>query len=251
LEIARLLLGVLVATALPASVPFLRKRRFAALLFSSAFCWYAVLPVLDDWAASFVWVATIAVSQVYTHLRRRSAGEASRYTFQLLVRELGWTIKPAAVAGLALLPIAIAWIAFHGSQSVHALADSVGQDRVAVTVSGLLLAIFVSNDLAYLAIRPYLSRLRNTNGTHGSIVPSGIYVGWVERAVIFSFVAGGQADAAALAVAAKALIRLPEVQEQDKGSIMGEYIIVGTLASVLASIAAAVFVRLALGLSAL
>jgi hypothetical protein len=248
LETARLLLGVLVATSLPASVPALRRRPALALVFSSAFAWYAILPTLDRWAAAFTWLAAVTASQLNCLLRRRLSADASVHRLSGLLRRSKDARTPVTVAAFLLVPVGTAWIALHGSRYGRALAESAGSDEFAVAVSGLLLAVFVGNDLAYLAVRPYFSKL-SESGT--SIVPSGIYIGWVERAVIFAFVAGGQADAAALAVAAKALIRLPQVQDEAKGSILGEYIIVGTLASVLASILAAVAVRLALGLPAL
>lgn len=218
---------------------------------SGVFGCYAVLPALNGWAASFTWVTAVAASQANVFLRGDPSGETSSRTFRDAFNDLNKADKPGIVAGLVFLPVPVAWVAFYGEQYAGALTRSAGSDNVAVVVSGLLLVVFVGNDLAYLAVRPYLSRLSTSGANADSIVPSGIYVGWVERAVIFTFVAGGQADAAALAVATKALFRLPEVQDEEKGSILGEYIIVGTLASALISISGAVAVRLALGLSAL
>jgi hypothetical protein len=245
------MLGVLVTAALPASVPALRNRPLLALLFSALFGWYAVLPTLDGWAAAFTWLIAVGAALVSCRLRRDSSGKHSLFGPLKLREVFRHTATGTLITAMAVVPLLIAWVAFYGEQHLRALTTSAGRDEVAVVTSGLLLAAFVGNDLAYLAVRPYLPKLKASSDNFDSIVPNGIFVGWVERAVIFAFVAGGQSDAAALAVAAKALIRLPEVQDEQKGSILAEYIIVGTLASVLVSIVAAVAIRLALGLSAL
>ncbi len=251
MEIARLLLGILVAVALPASVPNLRRRPILALLFSITFASYAILPVLNGVAACISFFSTILASHGNNFVRCSLAGDGFSQSLRDAFKGMGRAVTLLVVLGLMVVPVVVGWISFFGHRYATAVTLSVGNDKVAIAVSGLMLAVFVGNDLAYIAIRRYLPLLTVTSPGAISIVPSGLYVGWVERAVIFSFVAGGQADAAALAVAAKALFRLPEVQDEEKGSVLGEYIIVGTLASVLASIMCAILVRLALGLSVL
>jgi hypothetical protein len=203
------MLGILVAVALPASVPSLRRKPMFALIFSASFALYAIIPVLDGWAA----VITVAVATLASHgmnfVRCSLSGDEF---FQNIRHSIGSTRRIVTIAillALAIAPVAFGWVFFQEGSSAHALTSFVGDDRVSIVASGLLLAVFVGNDLAYLAVRRYLSKLDKEGSSAASIVPSGLHVGWIERAVIFVLMAGGQADAAALAVAAKALFRLP------------------------------------------
>lgn len=66
---------------------------------------------------------------------------------------------------------------------------------------------------------------------------------------MFAFIAGGQPSAAALAITAKTLVRIPDLQSHPKAFV--EYVLIGTYASLLVALTFAVFVRLALGLSPL
>jgi hypothetical protein len=66
---------------------------------------------------------------------------------------------------------------------------------------------------------------------------------------VFAFIAGGQPSAAALAITAKTLVRIPDLQSHPKAFV--EYVLIGTYASLLVALTFAVFVRLALGLSPL
>ncbi|GAA0560475.1 hypothetical protein GCM10010172_49480 [Paractinoplanes ferrugineus] len=131
------------------------------------------------------------------------------------------------------------------SETERVLVDN----RIAVVVITALLAIFSTNDIVLTIVRPYVRVLDASDDKVSALAPSGIYLGWIERALVFAFVASSQADAAALTIAAKSLVRLPEVQRDQE--IFGEYVIVGTLASSLAATLLAVAGRLALGISPL
>ena len=252
MEVARLMLGIVVSVAFPASIPNLRRRPLIALLCATALALYAILPVLNGLGAALTVLVAVIASHAMNFFRCSVAGEdfaeKLRHTWKDIRNHASTLV---IILFLVVAPLAVGWISFYRGKYADALTESIGSNEFAIALLGLMLAVFVGNDIAYLAVRKYISKLTAGGPDAISIVPSGLYVGWIERAVIFSFVAGGQADAAALAVAAKALFRLPEVQDEEKGSVLGEYIIVGTLASVLASIAAAIAVRLALGLSAL
>jgi hypothetical protein len=97
----------------------------------------------------------------------------------------------------------------------------------------------------YVTVRPLVKRLGSEGENLLQLLPNSEYIGWTERALVFIFVAGGQADAAALAIAVKSLARLPNVGDHAKG--FTEYFLLGTLASLLAAVAVAVLVRIALG----
>jgi len=60
---------------------------------------------------------------------------------------------------------------------------------------------------------------------------AGKYIGWVERILILTFIVGGYETAVGFLLAAKALVRYPEIQEDTRGHF-AEYFLVGTLTSV-------------------
>ncbi|HWS39444.1 MAG TPA: hypothetical protein VN408_42710 [Actinoplanes sp.] len=253
MEISRLVLGVLVAIALPGSISALRDRLPLAALVSLFLSLYAVVPVLNGWEAFAVTfsavIAAICTLLLRNHLTKDAeSGKNEPATAPFPFRTSGLA---ALLILVSAFPIGLTLVAYYGNDAMAHLMESTGGNATAIVLFGLLAAVFIGNDVAYLSVLPLIRKLRTEKDGGAALVPQGQHVGWIERSVIFSFVAGGQADAAALAVAAKALIRLPQVQDEKEGSAVGEYIIVGTLASVVASIAAAVIVRLALGLPAL
>ncbi|WP_147315438.1 hypothetical protein [Asanoa ferruginea] len=228
------------------------------LLFTGIYGAYTVFPVIDGWAAFSVWFVTIVAGQADVLIRKSTTRPiiavetaADRTTSTGILRRFGIAAASAPSTALVVVPIVVAWLAFYGASSGKAVTRLIQSDEIGIVISGLLLAVFVGNEVVALFVRRYLPLLGQAQGGVNRIVPLGIYVGWVERAVVFAFVAGGQSDAAALAIAAKALVRLPQVQDEQKGSILGQYIIMGTLSSTLISVIAAVAVRLAIGLPAL
>jgi hypothetical protein len=60
---------------------------------------------------------------------------------------------------------------------------------------------------------------------------AGKYIGWVERILILTFVVGGYEAAVGFLLAAKAVVRYPEIKEGTK-SHFAEYFLIGTLTSV-------------------
>lgn len=84
-------------------------------------------------------------------------------------------------------------------------------------------------------IRTLLVQIRavETGGSEGA----GRWIGILERLIIFSLVVIGEADAAGLVVAAKAILRFPEIAG-DEPHLSAEYVLIGSLASWLVAIAA-------------
>lgn len=257
MEPARLLLGMVVAIALPMSVPPLQGRRLAAVAFTGLYAAYAILPILDGWRAAVVWLmATLAgqgdalrARNLYKPIPTSRLRDYSK-TVTERMRAWGVTVASRKSGFLFLLPILVASAIFYGSTSIATIRHTLSDHRIAIVLSGLLLAVFVGNELVALVVRPHIAALGDNSESANQILPQGLHLGWIERALVFVFVAGGQADAAALAVAAKSLARLPALQ-RDEGNTLGQYVIVGTLTSTLIALVAGVVVRLSLGLSAL
>lgn len=90
------------------------------------------------------------------------------------------------------------------------------------------------------AIRTLLVRIRAVE-TGGS-ERAGRWIGVLERLIIFALVVAGEADAAGLVVAAKAILRFPEITG-DEPHLSAEYVLIGSLMSWLVAIAAAMGIR--------
>jgi len=95
------------------------------------------------------------------------------------------------------------------------------------------------------AIRLLLSQIRavETGGSEGA----GRWIGTLERLLIFLLVVGDEAGAAALVVAAKAILRFPEITG-DEPHLSAEYVLIGSLASWLLGIAGGLAARTILGI---
>ena len=60
---------------------------------------------------------------------------------------------------------------------------------------------------------------------------AGKYIGWLERSLVVTFIVGGYPDGIGLLLAAKALVRYPEIKNDEKYHF-AEYFLIGTLTSV-------------------
>lgn len=266
MELARLWLGLTVALILPLDLPVLRRTYAIPAIFTLIYSAYASFPLLAAWKSVLISVAAALVStSAVARLRRRSTQAqeknnpvqdpgltpitAETFDWRQIARTTRGVVGSGTAGEIATLGLvivlALAAAALYGSTIIHHLRHVWLNNSVALVLSGLLISMFVANHLVYLAVRPLLGKL----GSHGEdliqLIPNSEYIGWIERALVFIFVAGGQADAAALAIAAKSLARLPNVRDHAGG--FTEYFLVGTLASLLVAVAVAVLVRIALG----
>lgn len=114
---------------------------------------------------------------------------------------------------------------------------------VAVGVA-VLLGVLLTAPSNWL-IRQILTNVRAvaSGGTDGA----GRWIGILERLLIFLLVLGDEAGAAALVVAAKAILRFPEISG-DEPHLGAEYVLIGSLSSWLLAIAGGLIARSALGL---
>jgi len=73
---------------------------------------------------------------------------------------------------------------------------------------------------------------------------AGKYIGWLERSLVLTFIVTGYPEGIGFLLAGKALVRYPEIKEDQKGHF-GEYFLIGTLTSVaLALLAGLALVKL-------
>lgn len=106
-----------------------------------------------------------------------------------------------------------------------------------IVVAGSLLLTFPSN----YAVRFVLSRARGVRVP--AEIGAGRWIGTMERLLIYVLVLIGEPGAAGLIVAAKSLLRFPEITGPDS-RLSPEYVLVGSLASWLCAFAIAAGVRL-------
>ncbi|MFD6755465.1 hypothetical protein [Micromonospora gifhornensis] len=257
MELARLLLGLLVAGLLPYCFRAARQRPVATQAFTMLYAAYAVFPTLPGWRAWAVWLAVtlssalrIAPAVQPDPRRVREAWRNWRITRQASPHG---PLRPSTYLQSKLtLPavvLASALAAFYGMTILGQAKDLWLHDRLSVLLSGFLLAVFVGNLVVVRVVRPYRQALPKEDREVGSL-HLGTRLGWIERALVFIFITAGQPEAAALAITAKSLVRIPEVREH-QGTGFGQYVIVGTLTSLLIAVAVGILVRVALGLPAL
>lgn len=145
------------------------------------------------------------------------------------------------------------WVGFTLDQVAHLAAVAAVSSWIAAPSMEGALAPFhgvVDGGLAYLYLAGYVgvvfggdflvqkitvSFLRKIDpgaaGEKPGLPAAGRYIGWVERFLIMTFLVTGYGEAIGFLLAAKALVRLPEIQKDPKGHF-AEYFLVGTLTSV-------------------
>ena len=101
-------------------------------------------------------------------------------------------------------------------------------------VAAVVLVVAAMTAPANWFIRYLLVQVRAapTGGAEGA----GRWIGTLERLIILLLVVGDEAGAAALVVAAKAILRFPEITGEEP-HLSAEYVLIGSLASWLVAIA--------------
>ncbi|MFJ8868488.1 hypothetical protein ACIRD6_22320 [Streptomyces sp. NPDC102473] len=154
--------------------------------------------------------------------------------------------------------MAVALAAVTGVLTAGARASSVGaellrNDTLTVMLSALLIAVFGGGALVKAATDPVVDEVYSLptgpkrDAALALIRSGGRSIGLFERGLLFSFLAAGQPEAAALVLAAKALARAPV----DHVNHASKYFLIGTLASVIAALIMSVAARAAVGLPVL
>ncbi|MBT2211125.1 MULTISPECIES: hypothetical protein [Actinomadura] len=277
METARILIGLIVAVLLPDSLPVVRRSFLFRTVMAGLYGIWVMTPLLSIWVTTLLcllaifWSCSLRVWEKAVDGNQGGNGKpAGRSTDRLfgiriyLTRILQRGRQEAAIT--------LRWARLH-SKSPHrrsvgsALTLSVTTaillgafsfdgpprdvlailtgNRAVVVVSGFLAATFVSHEVVARIYAQFDRKAPRLRTEIFSFSEAYGYIGWFERALVFAFVASGQAAAAALAIAAKSLARHPEIEKDRE---FGERFIIGTFVSVLFGVLWAVIVRLALGL---
>ncbi|MBK3521413.1 MULTISPECIES: hypothetical protein [Streptomyces] len=244
--------GLAAALVVPLGLGWHRSRPGPTVLLVVLYGGYAVSSYMDRLRPWVALCATVLVALGV--ILRGSPGESERFGFPDVgswwARTLGTPSRWGAVAtGTALLMAA--WIA--GGRTAALFLDLVESDRAAVFASALLISAFGGGVLAKAATRPVRREIEELEeGPERTaameLMSGGPVIGILERGLLFAFLAAGQPEAAALVLAAKSLVRVPNAEH---GKHASEYFLIGTLASVIAALAMGMAARSAVGLSAL
>lgn len=145
------------------------------------------------------------------------------------------------------------WLAFTGDQLAHLLAIMAVSIRLSSegwNNAVRILRIVANSERVYLFLCVYIGVIFGggyfvqkvtqyfMRQIDQSLIPSkpglpsaGKYIGWLERALMITFIVGGYPEGIGLLLAAKALVRYPEIKNDEKGHF-AEYFLIGTLTSV-------------------
>lgn len=234
METTRIVMGLFVAVLLPRGLPYVNRARSASLSVTAAYGAYALAPVFWTW--KFPLVLLVSLIWSYAIARTPAAMAGMPGGVGQIVRTP--RLRKGLMLGVALVVTLVACAAVIDMSALayffrHMLLDN----RVAIVLTGLIAAIFVSHEPVTYISAAFMR-------SEGKADIFGMCIGWFERAFVFAFIASGQADAAALALAAKSVARYPKMGDDHE---FARYFLVGTFSSVLVAILCAVITRVALG----
>lgn len=215
-DLARVLIGVFCAPIVPWALRFtITTRPSIRSGVGAAISAYACQPAIDRPVAWIVIGATAAVA--------------------------GWldpvNALPRFASAATLAVLAEAALGRHTALDRAELAWS--SSRVAVVITGFVLATLVAGELIAICLRPFLQSIGTVAGESApALANAGRVIGWIERAIIYAAVLVGRPEAAALIVAVKSLARLDEL----KAGAFVEYFLIGTLLSLLSALGVGVTV---------
>lgn len=228
-ELTRAIVALPAAAVIPSFVPAL-GRWFERTLATVVLAMLAVSPLMDRWEG-FVLVGVAIAGGLLVGSSASDGGAP-------LLRAAACAVGIAIAAALVL----------DAPGSVDALRDALHSQDAAVVVAGGLMAVFVGGALIAALLAPYTSRLQDSRDEPAEeLIHAGLVIGWLERSLLYAFVVAGAPGAVPLVVAAKSIARYPSFSE----GRFGDYFLIGTLASVVVAVGAAMVVRAILGLSPL
>jgi uncharacterized membrane protein YidH (DUF202 family) len=225
-DLGRITIALAVATFLPLAGGRGRHRIFRSIAALSVVA-FGCGPVLDRWEGWLIVVSATAAAAMVS----RGSGSRSGVIGALLA------FVAVEVVAMALLDWDRAW---------DAIGRPLGNDGVAVVLLGALLSMFAGGAAIGALLRPLAAGLGTADGEQKRI-HAGLYIGWLERALLYGFVVAGAPGAAAVVVGLKSVARFPSFGDER----FAEYYLIGTLASVLVAVGVAVAVRAILGLAPL
>lgn len=199
----------------------------------------SVLPLMH--AGNALWyAAAVAVSVGADFLAARFRERRDELRICSLAATLAATLIPLNLAGFDPELSAFADAAWRELRAAAPFLSALDADRlrrVLAVAVGLLLAALESNFVVLVVLRKY--KMIPVTGFRPGAAGLGRLIGMLERTVLFILIVTGNLGAIGFVVAAKALARYKELEQKE----FAEYFLVGTLLSVLCSLAAGFAVR--------
>ncbi|MFF0740716.1 hypothetical protein ACFYVL_09970 [Streptomyces sp. NPDC004111] len=258
MELARTAIGLVAAFTVPTAFNWHSKRPWHAIFFTLV---YGLLTVASSGVTRKEAVALLSVALAAACLAVLS-GPA---TWKFPNPKSGWTkfrtavIRRAnpskvqyAVAAVGMAAALVPLILGIGPVLRFVRQQVIGDAKVVITVSGLLIAVFGCQRLISRVVRPLIGKIKEKiessefDESVEDFIKAGPHVGWIERFILFAFLVSGNPAAAALVVTAKSLARFPEIQQAEK--LVGDYYLLGTLVSVAVALVTSGVTRMALGM---
>lgn len=252
METARVFFGIAAALSLPWGTGWQRTRPWLTVSFVALYGAYTIAPYAHEpkpWSA-FGTAVLLAYGSVLLYRSAPTPSPGFSITLPLTTGSSPATKRAGATLLFAAVLLSL-WTA--GGTTITLGSDLLRSDRAAIFLSALLLAVFGGGSLAKAATAPVCAEVESMpdgpEKTRALDFMSGSKnIGLLERGLLFVFIAAGQPEAAALVLAAKSLARVPT---NDHGKHASEYFLIGTLASVIASLAMGMAARSAVGLPVL
>lgn len=130
------------------------------------------------------------------------------------------------------MPFEIDWTTLYGIQSLS-----------------LIVAVVFITSVSSVIMRIVMSKWNTRKFSLGSLAKAGMYIGILERVLVFTFVVLGQWQSIGFLIAAKSVFRFGDLSKA-KNKQLTEYVLIGTLISFgLAIIAGLVYLQLVKGVS--
>jgi len=145
----------------------------------------------------------------------------------------GWIAFTAdQAAHLVVVALASIWLTASWPRMIDVVRSIVTNPLVYLYACAYVAVVFGGGYLVQKITQSFLATMQSSLAQLKPGLPSaGKYIGWVERILILTFIVGGYETAVGFLLAAKALVRYPEIQEDTRGHF-AEYFLVGTLTSV-------------------
>jgi len=244
-EYARIVTGIPAAILVPIAVVQLSYNRICSMIAALLYGGYVCLPLFPLWQ---FWLSVAIIPALHLVIRSVTGAQHTRITRHsqwIAIRTHG---KSIAFIATLFAAIFLGALIAPGHNGLQPILGFVLEDRTAIVLNGGLAAIFLGGAVVGLIVKPIAASFEKSDVSVPKLLQVSAHIGHIERLLFFIFIVGGESAAAALALTAKSLVRLPSMSEEMD---QAEYYLVGTLSSAVVCLAAAVGTRLVLGLAPL
>ncbi|CAM5330261.1 hypothetical protein SALBM311S_07644 [Streptomyces alboniger] len=253
METGRALFGLSAAAFVPWGIGWQRSRPWSMVLFTVIYGGYAIWPYRAEEKPLLALIAVFSVTLSTVFLYRPSGMPSLGFSVTLPLTSGSMPAARRIGVGMLVVAAVVAWWA--AGATAQALGEElVLSDKATIFVSAGLVAVFGGGAFAQAATAPVRRAVDAlpVGDTQRRLAEDFMMgsrsIGLLERGLMFAFLAAGQPEAAALALTAKSLARGPA---SDHGKYASEYFLLGTLSSVIASLAMSMAARATVGLPVL